>query len=73
MKGRYFTRAQVATHNTENDCWVIMDKKVYNLTNLLDVHPGGKMVILNCAGPGRDAKETFDGQEHSKLAQLKLK
>jgi cytochrome b involved in lipid metabolism len=48
-----------------NDCWVNIDRKVYNVTKLLKEHPGGSRVLLDAAGTGQDAKDIFEGQQHS--------
>jgi hypothetical protein len=45
-----FTRSEVAQHNTDKDCWVIISDKVYNVTTFLDDHPGGKRAIMMYAG-----------------------
>ncbi|KKA28915.1 hypothetical protein TD95_002494 [Thielaviopsis punctulata] len=50
--------AEVAKHNTAESCWVVIHGKVYDVTEFLDDHPGGKNIILKYAG--RDASEEFD-------------
>jgi fatty acid desaturase len=45
-----YTWEQVAEHNTEKSAWVYMGKKVYDITEWLDRHPGGKSVLLLVAG-----------------------
>jgi len=59
-----YTLAQVATHNSSTDCWIILNKtEVYNVTAFLSIHPAG-------AGPitpfcGADATAAFNGVGHS--------
>ena len=45
-----FTRKEVSTHNTEDDCWIIILNKVYDVTKWLPKHPGGANLIPNLAG-----------------------
>jgi cytochrome b involved in lipid metabolism len=49
---------ELARHNTASSCWVIIHKKVYDVTDFLSSHPGGARVIL--AHAGRDATAEFD-------------
>jgi isopentenyl diphosphate isomerase/L-lactate dehydrogenase-like FMN-dependent dehydrogenase len=50
--------ALVAKHRSANDCWVILYNTVYDVTEFLPSHPGGKKIILQLAG--RDATEEYD-------------
>jgi len=52
-----FTWQQVAQHNKESSCWIIIDRKVYDVTDWLPQHPGGKEVLLVAAG--RDCTDLF--------------
>ena len=63
-----FEPSQVALHNSESDCWIIIHGKVYNVTLFLDAHPGGKRVLLNEAG--KDVSDLFDSY-HNSLVVLK--
>jgi cytochrome b involved in lipid metabolism len=47
---RTFTRAEVAKHVHEDDCWIIINNKVYNISTWADIHPGGKDVLYQFAG-----------------------
>ncbi len=50
MMSRILSAAEVAKHNSEQDCWVIIDGLVYDLTGFLKDHPGGKKPVLKLAG-----------------------
>eukprot|EP00298_Acanthocystis_sp_HF-20_P015104 c21029_g1_i1.p1 GENE.c21029_g1_i1~~c21029_g1_i1.p1 ORF type:complete len:652 (-),score=297.84 c21029_g1_i1:656-2566(-) len=53
-----YTLADVAKHNTEKDCWVVVNGEVLDVTKFLPDHPGGKKAILLYAG--KDATEEFN-------------
>ncbi|ORY03427.1 cytochrome b5 [Basidiobolus meristosporus CBS 931.73] len=63
---KLITAAEVSLHNKEDDCWCIINGKVYDCTKFLDDHPGGGEVIVECAGT--DATEPFDEIGHSEEA-----
>ncbi|KAF8203685.1 FMN-dependent dehydrogenase-domain-containing protein [Pholiota molesta] len=52
------TLDQVAQHNSKSSCWVIIQNKVYDVTEFLDEHPGGAAIILKYAG--RDATAVYE-------------
>lgn len=47
---KQFTREEVEKHNTEEDCWIVVNDKVYDATSVLDWHPGGAHAILGLSG-----------------------
>lgn len=58
-----YTMDEVRKHNKDSDCFVVLHGKVYDVTNFLNDHPGGKKAIMLYAG--KDATTEFD-MLHSK-------
>ncbi|KAM5138834.1 fatty acid desaturase 2-like isoform 2-T2 [Mantella aurantiaca] len=48
---------EIQKHNTRTDKWLVIDRKVYNISEWLKRHPGGMRVISHFAG--EDASEAF--------------
>jgi cytochrome b involved in lipid metabolism len=42
--------ADVAKHNSANNCWLAISGKAYNVTSYVGSHPGGQGAILNSCG-----------------------
>ncbi|DBA71154.1 TPA: hypothetical protein ACH3X2_011558 [Trebouxia sp. C0005] len=57
-------------HNREEDCWLVIGGKVYDVTQFLDEHPGGFDIVL--AATGKDATEDFEEIGHSNAAREML-
>mmetsp|Transcript_10785 Transcript_10785/g.15000 ORF Transcript_10785/g.15000 Transcript_10785/m.15000 type:complete len:522 (+) Transcript_10785:178-1743(+) len=58
-----FSLQEVASHNSAEDCWLVIDDHVYDVTRMLHSHPGGQKVLLKEGG--KDASEKFK-QFHGK-------
>jgi cytochrome b involved in lipid metabolism len=54
------TKADVATHNSESDCWTIIDGSVYDITSYIPRHPGGDNILSAC---GTDGTALFNGEK----------
>ena len=52
------TAQELAKHNKTNDCWIVIDGKVFNVTEYLNFHPGGVDEMMR--GSGKDATELFN-------------
>lgn len=69
---KQFTRDEIEKHSTEQDCWIVINGRVYDATSVMSWHPGGKTAIL--AHAGRVHMETTDEYEsiHDEFAHKKL-
>lgn len=61
-----YTLEEVAKHNNEGDCWMVVHDKIYDCTNYLNDHPGGVEIMTDVAG--MDATEDYDDVGHSEEA-----
>lgn len=52
LEEKKFTYEEISKHNKKNDVWVTYKNSVYNISNFIDSHPGGKDKIMLSAGKG---------------------
>ncbi|XP_045617342.1 cytochrome b5 reductase 4 isoform X2 [Procambarus clarkii] len=52
------TPQDLAKHNKQNDCWMALRGKVYNVTSYMEFHPGGEQELMR--GVGTDATDLFN-------------
>ena len=57
MVGEAYTMEEIAKHDTEDDCWIVVNGLVYDCTEYLSDHPGGAASITMNAG--EDCSEEF--------------
>lgn len=55
---RKISKAELATHSSEFDCWTAYNGKVYNMTQYIAYHPGGKQKLM--LGAGKDCTDLFN-------------
>ena len=73
--GSFYTLSDVASHSSKNDCWMVIEGNVYDVTFFIPNHPGGSRILQGC---GKDATDLFTGQSpmgkiHSRMARNILK
>ncbi|KAL4809181.1 hypothetical protein BDV18DRAFT_167373 [Aspergillus unguis] len=69
-----FTRQEIEKHSSPDDCWLVVNGNVFDVTSVLSWHPGGSGPIMGHAGAVHmDTTEEFesihDDYAHSKLQE----
>jgi len=68
-----FTMAEVRTHNSAASCWAAINGSVYDLTDWVNQHPGGRDRILSlCGTDGTAAFTTQHGGAKRPASMLVL-
>ena len=65
-----YTMAEVAKHCTRDDAWVVIDERVYDVTDFIDSHPGGVGPIINLAG--KDCTDVFANYHAARIYRTML-
>lgn len=58
MNQRQISVSEISSHNTETDCWIVVDGQVWDMTQFAPEHPGGPGIIYKYAG--RDATRAYN-------------
>lgn len=61
---------EVECHNTPDDCWVVLNGKVFDLSAFQKEHPGGSTIITENAG--KDVSNLFNSVHPKDIAQRLL-
>ena len=61
------TLEEIATHNTRESCWTMINGNAYDLTSWIPQHPGGEAGILKLCGV--DGSAIFTGQHGGSATQ----
>jgi len=52
-----YSMAEVARHNQLDDCWIVIDDIIYDVSKFIKMHPGGEQVLLK--ETGKEVTELF--------------
>jgi len=58
MSERKISVSEIQSHNKEEDCWIVVDKQVWDITGFAPEHPGGPGIIYKYAG--KDATKAYN-------------
>jgi cytochrome b involved in lipid metabolism len=54
--------SELSKHNSQSDCWVAYQGKVYDLTSFLPIHPGSARAIIPYCGTSSQFEQAFTNQ-----------
>lgn len=57
---------EIRKHREVGDCWVVIEGRVYDVSEFMCRHPGGRWIILEQGG--KDATAAFLHTVHSEVA-----
>jgi len=63
----YYTKSEIRYHNTEASAWIVAGDNIYDVTDYIEIHPGGKYSIMKKIGGIVDCSQ--DLMFHSKSGQ----
>lgn len=65
-----FTLQEVEQHNTEEDCWIVVNDRVYDATEYLELHPGGvDSITINAGADSTDDFVAIHSRKATKMLE----
>ena len=64
------TMAEVSSHSTISDCWIVIESRAYDITTYVRSHPGGWLPLQNMAG--KDCTDVFSNYHPASVYQRLL-
>lgn len=65
-----YSMKEVSKHNSRKDAWTVIKGNVYDITDWIDKHPGGDIIMK---GVGKDATQLFESIGHPDYVKKILK
>jgi len=63
---RFYTATEVTNHNSENDCWVSIFHKVYDLTEFLSFNKGESELRIDAGTPRGAQPHAYEPQQDTR-------
>lgn len=70
-----YTMEEISRHASREDCWLLIEGSVYDVTPFVPMHKGKDAILMGC---GKDATELFNNRPngsgaHSSMARSIMK
>jgi fatty acid desaturase len=63
-----FSMEEIQTHNTSQDCWIVIHNLVYNVSSFTKMHPGGWLSMAQYAGKvSLSTTDAFEGYHPARV------
>ena len=64
-----YSMEEIAKHGSREDCWLLIEGKVYDVTSFVPMHKGKDAILMGC---GKDATQLFNDRPNGKGAHSSL-
>mmetsp|Transcript_17726 Transcript_17726/g.35377 ORF Transcript_17726/g.35377 Transcript_17726/m.35377 type:complete len:219 (+) Transcript_17726:263-919(+) len=70
-KDRCISCCELRRHDNINSAWLLIDKNIYDVTDYIEKHPGGRKSILKYSGGVKNCREDMNFHSKSAIKMLK--